>query len=160
MTGLKTKPHSYAKAVAKLQNEEPDQEDNESVEQQLIKFLQSNHVQVNEQDIEACHPLPQSYQQKRGQDSTHYSEIHQQVKVKSKTSLLKQGKVLKGTNVYLNEHLTKTNAELARRARQLRRENKIKGMWTRNCKVYILTNGSPETAKVMLVRSLEDLGKF
>lgn len=115
MTGLKTKPQSYAKAVAKFQNGEPEQEDNESVEQQLIKFLQSNHVQVNEQDIKAI--------------------IVRFTNRTSKISLLKQGKVLKWTNVYLNEHLTKTNAELARRARQLRRENKIKETWTRNCKV-------------------------
>lgn len=112
MTGLKTKPQSYAKAVAKLQNGEPDQDDNESVEQQLIKFLQSNHVQVNEQDIEACHPLPQSYQQKK--EGKIAPIIMRFTNRKSKISLLKQGKVLKGTNVYLNEHLTKTNAELAR----------------------------------------------
>lgn len=68
--------------------------------------------------------------------------------------------MLKGTNVFLNEHLTKNNAQLAWRARQLCREKKIKGKWTRNCKVYIQMNGTPETAEVKLVRGLEDLGKY
>ena len=44
---------------------------------------------------------------------------------KHKLELLKQGKKLKGTNVYMNDHLTKRNAEIAKKARDLRKEKKI-----------------------------------
>lgn len=41
-------------------------------------------------------------------------------------NLLRQGKMLKGANVYLNEHLTKNNVDIARKARYLCKEKKIK----------------------------------
>ncbi|KAM3843136.1 ranBP-type and C3HC4-type zinc finger-containing protein 1-like [Diretmus argenteus] len=62
---------------------------------------------------------------------------------------IKAGKKLKGTAVYLNEHLTKKNADIAREARNLKKQNKIQATWTRNCKVMIRLNGSPEEAKVI-----------
>ena len=73
---------------------------------------------------------------------------------------MRQWKCLKGSDVYLNEHLTKANADLAMQARQLRRANRIKGTWTRDCKVYILTNGTPETSIVRIVRSEADLSQY
>ncbi|ROK28237.1 hypothetical protein DPX16_6578 [Anabarilius grahami] len=55
--------------------------------------------------------------------------------------------------VYLNEHLSMKNAEIAREARILRKNNKIKATWTRNCKVFIQLNGSsPEQAKVIMTQ--------
>ena len=41
--------------------------------------------------------------------------------------------------IYINEHLTKKNANIARQARVLRKDGKIKSMWTRNCKIFIKT---------------------
>ena len=80
---------------------------------------------------------------------------------KVKTDLLRQGKKLRGTAVYLNEHLTKKTAEIAREARLLKKNGRIKATWTRNCKVFIQLNGStPEQAKVILVRELKELGQF
>ena len=73
---------------------------------------------------------------------------------------MKQGKKLAGTGVYLNEHLTKMNAEIAREARILRKQNKIQATWTRNCKVLIRLNGAPESAKVVMVRELKELDKY
>ena len=49
VTGLKIKPQSYAKAaVSSGRGDVFNEEDNQSVEQQLIKFLQSNEILVNE----------------------------------------------------------------------------------------------------------------
>ena len=50
-----------------------------------------------------------------------------------KDILLKQGRKLEGSDVYLNEHLTKKNADIAREARVLKKQKEIQGTWTRNC---------------------------
>lgn len=68
--------------------------------------------------------------------------------------------MLKGSNVYLNEHLTKSNAEIVRKARYLREQKKIQATWSSNCKIYIKLNGTLEQAKVLMVRSMKDLDKF
>ena len=56
---------------------------------------------------------------------------------KSKIELLRQAIKLSGTSIYLNEHLTKKNADIAWQAWTLRNQNKIQATWTRNCKVMI-----------------------
>lgn len=75
------------------------------------------------------------------------------VNIKHKLEVLKQAKKLKGTGVYINEHLTKKNAEIARNDHILRKQSKIQATWTKNGKVYIRLNGPPEQAKVFVVRN-------
>ena len=52
---------------------------------------------------------------------------------KSKMNILKNGR-LKGTNVYVNEHMSHKNADIAGFARQLKRSQCIHSTWTRYCK--------------------------
>ena len=73
---------------------------------------------------------------------------------------MKQGKKLKGTNVYMNDHLTRKNAEIARKARLMRRQSKIQNTWVYNCKTFIKLNGPPEEAKVLAIRSMSDLDRY
>lgn len=40
-------------------------------------------------------------------------------------------------NIYLNDHLTKFNESIAKRARDLKREGHIFSTWTRDCKVFV-----------------------
>lgn len=77
---------------------------------------------------------------------------------KHKTELLKQERKLKGTNVFINEHLTKRNADIARL--NLRKQGKIQNTWTNNCKVFIKLNGTPEQARVVVIRSMEELDRY
>lgn len=73
---------------------------------------------------------------------------------------MKQWKKLE-EGVYVNEHLTKRNAEIAREARILKKKNKIQATWTRDCKILIKLNGaSLEETKVITVRNLSDLDKY
>lgn len=60
----------------------------------------------------------------------------------------------------MNDHLTRKNAEIARKARQLRRLQKIQSTWVSNCKIFIKLNGSPEEAKVLVIRDCSDLDRF
>lgn len=155
ITGLPIKPRSYARAVSAGSEGEPGCElDASSTEQQVAAFLQSKGIALDYNQVEACHPLP------RRNNNDKPAVILRFVNRKYKVALLKQGKMLKGTDVYINEHLTKTNADIARKARYLRRLKKIQSTWTRNCKIFIKLNGSPEEAKVLMVRSIEELEKL
>ena len=137
----------------------------ESVEKQLVSFLVSRGVDVAEGDIEACHPLPipantKARLEKENKIVGPDPIIVRFVNRKSKVSLMKQWKRLQGTKVYLNDHLTKANAVLAARARQLRRDSKIKNTWTRDCNIYVQTNGPPEKSKILVIRSAADLSQL
>ena len=78
------------------------------------------------------------------------------VNKKSKIKVLKNVRKLKGTNVYINEHLTKKNGKIAKKARLLRREGKISNTWTRDCKVFVKTIDVPEVAKIHQIRNMTD----
>lgn len=70
--------------------------------------------------------------------------------------MLFQAKKLKGTNVFINEHLTKKNGDIAREARILRKERKNTGTWTRNGIVWI--RGHDASAK--MIKDIKELEKF
>lgn len=154
ITGIEIRPRSYARAVARdISNGEPSELDALSVEQQVASYFESKGIDLDLEDIEACHPLPT-------RNSRPPAVILRFISRKKKTSLLKQGRKLKGTDVYINEHLTKRNAEIAKKARQLKKQGKIQQTWVSNCKIFIKLNGTPEEAKVLVVRKLDDLDKF
>lgn len=157
ISGLDVKPRSYAAAVTRKRDGEESLSlhDQQSLETQVISFLQSKNIYLDKNNITACHILP------RKDRAAKPGIIMRFVNRKHKTELLMQGKKLKGTAVYINEHLTSKNAEIARLARQLWRDHKIKVMWTRDCKVFIRLNGpSPEAEKVLMIRELKDLDRY
>lgn len=154
VTGLHVKPHSCARAVSTDNGREHTDLDANSVEQQVAVFLQDKGIEVDCNNIEACHPLP------RRKLNDIPAIIMRFVSRKHKTALLKQGRKLKGINVFINKHLTKHNADIARKARHLKKQKKIQSTWTANCKVYIKLNGSPEKAKMLVIRNMEELDKF
>ncbi len=153
ITGLTIKPQSYSKALKGVQQEDSAEHD-DSTEAQVTTFLHDNDISVNRDDIEACHTIPTKDQRVK------HVVIVRFANRKNKTDLLKQGRKLKGTNVYINEHLTKANADLAKQARFLKKKGKIQSTWTANCKVFVKLNGSPEQAKVICIRSTEQLDKL
>lgn len=153
VTGLPIKPRLYAHA-ARAENREMEEQDNTPVEQQVATFLRTKGIDLDISNIEECHNIPR----KNVKDKP--IVILKFVNRKHKTALLKQGKKLKGSNVYLNEHLTKSNADIVKKARYLRKQQKIQNTWTMNCKVYIKLNGTPEEAKTIVIRNMEDLDKY
>lgn len=152
ISGLETRPRSYARATAV--NGVPIEQDLESLEQQVITFFDGKGISMDSNDIDGCHSLPRKNKREKP------AIIIRFVNRKQKNALLRQGRKLKGTNVYVNEHLTKKNGDIARRARFLRKENKIQSTWTANCKVFIKLNGSPEEAKVLLIREIAELDPY
>ena len=155
VSGLEIRPRSYAGAVSRSQGAEPNEEDLSSVEDQVTTFLTSKGILIDKRNIEACHPLSS-----KNKNDKPTAVIMRFANRKHKVELLKQGRKLKGSNVYLNEHLTKKNGDIARKARFLRKQQKIQSTWTANCKVFIKLNGTPEQAKVLVIRDIEELDKY
>ena len=155
ITGLKTNHRSYAGTVSSRDTgEDAPTRETESLEQQVVRFFQGRDMPLQSEHISVCHTLP------RGRNNTQQPPpiVVRFSNRKYKNDLLHQGRKLKGTNVYINEHLTKQNATIAREARILRKEKKIKETWTRNCKVYVRLNGaSTESERVLIVRAIEEL---
>lgn len=154
ITGLNIRPRSYAKAVTSSEVDEPREQEESSAESQVVTFLQSKGIHLDSEYIEACHPLPR----RSSNDTT--TVIMRFANRKHKIALLRQGKLLKGTNVYINDHLIKKNGDIAKKARFLKKQGKIQRTWVFNCKIYIKLNGTPEEAKVLVVKSMADLDKF
>uniref|UniRef100_A0A1A8AM46 Helentron 4 helitron-like transposon replicase/helicase/endonuclease n=1 Tax=Nothobranchius furzeri TaxID=105023 RepID=A0A1A8AM46_NOTFU len=156
VSGLRIKPQTYAIAVTNTNNgQQPDEEESTSVEQQVVvTFLKTKAVEVDSCNTEACHLLS------RRSNSEKQAVIIRFANRKHKMTLIKQGKKLKGTNVYMNDHLTKQNADIARKARYLKEEGKIQHTRTSNCKIYIKLKGTPEQANVLHIRNMEELDKY
>ena len=74
--------------------------------------------------------------------------------------VLKQSRKCKGTNIYINEHPTPKNNEIAKKVRLLRKQSKISRVWIRDCKVFIKTNGAPEVAKTFNIRRMSDFDLY
>ncbi|KAI9525056.1 hypothetical protein NQZ68_012568 [Dissostichus eleginoides] len=113
ITGLETKSRSYARA-ARMTGGDTSEEDATSVELQVTAFLNSKGIEIDSDNIEACHPLP------RRNKTDKPAIIIRFANRKHKIELLKQGRRLKGSDL----------------------------------------NGSPEQAKVFIIRDLEELEKY
>uniref|UniRef100_A0A1A8EKW8 FP protein C-terminal domain-containing protein n=1 Tax=Nothobranchius korthausae TaxID=1143690 RepID=A0A1A8EKW8_9TELE len=154
ISGLETTHRTYARAASGGNaGEDAPAEELLSLEKQVIQFFGSKGISIDSTTIAACYTIPKKQAKKQ-------KTIIQFVSRKHKVDLLKVAKKLKGTGVYVNEHLTKKNAEIAWQARVLKKERKIQDTWIRNCKVMIKLNGPPEQAKVVSIRSLSELEKL
>lgn len=160
ITGLQTTHRSFSNVVGSSSSrdyeerrEKTDEEVNK-LEDQVVGFLTSKGIQITHDDISACHTL------KSRSSSAKQNIIIRLVNRKTKINILRSAKNLRGTNVYINEHLTKNNAELARISRKLKQEGKIAATWTRNCKVFIKTMGTPELSQTHCIRQLNDFAKL
>ncbi len=159
ISGLKTRHRSYARvASGESRGEDAPLDEQQTLEEQVIQFFHSEQIDIQRESISACHLLPKRASKGAGQVEPNI--IIRFANRKHKTDLLRQGNKLKVTND-MNEHLMKKNADIARCARLLRKQKKIKATWTRDCKIWIRTNGpSPEEEKSIVIREIEELEKF
>ena len=155
-SGLKSNHKSYARSV--MSNPDDDHsfapaEELNTLEDNVVDFFNNSlQLDLNEADISVCHTLP-------GKKSI--PDILVRVsRRKTKIKILKESRKLKGLNIYLNEHLSFANASIAREARAMRKQHKIASTWVRNCKIFVKTLGPPDRAKVLSIRTREDLRKI
>ncbi|XP_057673809.1 uncharacterized protein LOC130904797 [Corythoichthys intestinalis] len=72
---------------------------------------------------------------------------------KTKTALLNQHRHLKGSKIFLNDNLTRRNAEIARKARQLKKAGKIANTCVSDCRILVKT----QDMKIKAITSLDQL---
>ena len=147
ISGLKTSHKTYARAVNTNGEDHQDAPETEThtLENQVMTFLKNQlAVDIEENEVEACHTL-------RGNKEV-LDLIIRVTNRKTKTKLLRNANKLRGTRVFMNEHLTRKNPALARMARQFQKSGNILNTWTRNCKVFV----KMRTGQVNIIKGIED----
>ena len=71
-----------------------------------------------------------------------------------KKDIMSARKRLKGTDIYINDQLTKKNAEIEKKARIMRKDKMIHSSWTFNGRIFIKKT---ESSKKEEVKRLGDL---
>ncbi|KAK7901169.1 hypothetical protein WMY93_017938 [Mugilogobius chulae] len=158
INGLDTKHRSYARVAAAgtggsvaMEGQDAPVEELLTLEQQVVTFLSNKDINIDPKEISACHLLPRKHSNAKPAIVVRF------VNRKHKVALLRQARKLKGSSVFINEHLTSKNAEIARHARILWKQKKIQATWTRNGRVLIRLNGTPEQARVITPSSVSTL---
>ena len=121
ISGLKTTHKTYARAVNNDGQDYQDAPEMEitTLENQVVAFIRSElEVEIEPNETEACHTL-------KGKKEVP-DIIVRAINRKSKTSLMRNAKKLRGSRIFINEHLTKSNATLAKIARQLRKSGQTR----------------------------------
>ena len=161
VSGFRPNELSYSRVVAESTSDEKNDTAPTNVqvalEDQLIDFLNKNDIPLRKSDVSACHTLGPRVKGKP------QAVVLRLVSRKTKTMLLTKARNLRDSKsqgrVYINEHLSKKTSEIARAARQLRKEAKIVSTWTRNCSVFIkVQDGVNE--KVMKIQDIAELHQF
>jgi len=133
-------------------NKEPTMKENE-VETQTIAFLNKFGMNVQESEVSACHFLGKK------RDDGKRNVIIRFVSRKTKERVLfyaRTSKKMRETKVFVNEHLTKKNGQIAKRARELKKEGKLIDTWVRDTKVFIKIGEK----QVRVVKSIDELSQF
>ena len=166
LSGLPTKQKSFAQALkghSSQTGEHTPIEEVESLECQVLSFLKVKGIELHSDEISAIHPLkPKNPKQIP-------PIVIRLISRKTKERLMKNSFKLKNSEkekeerkpmVFINEHLTTKNANIARMARELKKTNKIAGTWTRNGSVFIkkeLQNGNMTVKVIKSVCELEQI---
>ena len=157
IAGLQTRHLSYARAASRgdeAHGENASSTEVDFLEKQVVDFFKQNGIEFSSNNISTCHTLG------KPRDGIKRMILVRFTNRKIKEHILRNKKKLKGTGVFVNEHLSKKNVDISIFARTLRRQNKIQNTWTRNCKVYIKTNGVPEVSSVLCIKNIIELHKF
>jgi hypothetical protein len=153
ITGFDPRHQTYARVVGNRdqaeENEDAPSAEQDSLEDKIVSFLNTKEMDISKSEISICHTL--------GKDKGGIKNLVIRFNNrKSKIKLLKQGRKLKGSKVYVNEHLTEKNGKLAKIGRILRKEELIQSTWTRNGKVFVKCNKIGDQEKIIKVQELVD----
>lgn len=145
--------HNSGPAASQLSVESLTQMEN-STQSELVflQFCQSKlNVDIHAQDISICHRLKKSHGSHQGRPL-----IVRFTNQKARSRILSAKKQLKGSNIYINEHLTKQASSLYAEARTKVKTKKISNAWTRNGRIHIkLLDGN-----IAAVNSVNELDQY
>ena len=109
ITGLTTKKRSYANSTKPDRN--LTSEEVEDLETQVLKFMSTKGINIKPEDVSDIHPLRSNIPNRPALTIIRF------VNRKKRNEVLRSGQNLKGTNVYINEHLASKNQFLAKQAK-------------------------------------------
>ena len=119
------------------------EEKNEDVEQKIMDFINSKVKNpVRKEDISIAHRLLRRTNDKLATTNQPAPIVVKFTSRKAKISVLKQKKDLRNLNgrpIIIHEHLSMENSKIFGKGLQLRKENRIGGIWTRDCKIFVST---------------------
>ena len=129
--------------------------DSDRIEGKVLNFFKTKmKVNINSDQVSTLKFIPN-----RNGDK---NILVQFVSCKTKFEVLKNGKKLKGEkDIYVNEHLTSRNAQIFKKARELKKKKIVLDAWTRDCKVFLKTSPQNQSmSKVLHIKSMDDFSKF
>ena len=146
--GLNAQHKSYARRVSTHDVDDYTQtnSETETIECKVVEFLKSKDIPIDSCDISICHP----------RKSKHASNMKASIVLKlkrrkAKLKILCNARELRGSDAYINEHLTRHNADLVRKAREYKK-GLILSTWTKNCNIIIKIKGqTPEQCKIITI---------
>ena len=92
-------------------------------------------VDIDNSDIQDVHTLPSRGNNGKGTVIVRFA--NRLARDKFYQARLTQKSYLFEEKIFLNEHLTPRNAALFKRARELRKNQKVTHAWTRNCRLFV-----------------------
>ena len=125
----------------------------------MVDFLQSKGIPIEQSSISACHTLPTRDTSRIKPIVVRFTNRKAKIAVLMNRQNLKETEKSPKERVYVNEHLTTKNSNIAKQGRNLRKRGKIEGTWTKNCKVFVkvVVDNVP---RIMQIRREEDLLQF
>ena len=129
-----------------------------TLEDAVLKMLNKDvKVNVSQSDISAIHYLANKSNSSDDDGDEENKKprniVVQFVNRKTKDIILKNARNLAGKKIWINEHLTKANMMLHKRARELRSKGALEGVWTKNCKVLVK---AAKDKKVYAITTMSD----
>ena len=143
-------------SVSDEQNGSAPQRVQDTLEDKLVTFLNTYDIPIKKEEISACHTLGKREHEKKQPIVVRF------VSRKTKTMMLANGYKLKDVKkpggVYINEHLSKKNSELARKA--MRKSKEIISTWTRDCNVFVRIEHGDGNTRIVKINDMADLDRF
>ena len=131
--------------------------DQESPEKEAIKiFKESLHIEVEEKEIEIAHRAGKFRQEGLRNPRKARPLLIKFLSHKTKSTIMQAKKEFKGTDFWLAEDLTRENAERVRILNGMRKENKIKSVWTIDGKIKVRKLND----SVVMINSRYDIGQL
>ena len=133
-------------------NEQWSARDKDIMIDNFAKFAKDKlQVDINYHDITDIHTLPKGRNKSETCIIRFSNRIVREKIIKNRKKLATKSR--NAHKIYINEHLTKRNAAIAREARIMRTDGKIQGTWTNNCRIFVKLHDD----KVIKIHTMKDL---
>ena len=112
--------------------------DEDNVERQAIQIIKDNlRIEIKETDIEIAHRAGKFRPEGRRDAKKSRPVLLKFASHKTKVKIMRAKKEFKGTEYWVTEDLTSENADKVKVLNQLRKDNKIKSVWTVDGKIRV-----------------------